>query len=216
MRREKPFVWVTWITGLLAGSASCEWAAWFRANHKDFEKRERNTDLAVWTAEHGALVRQTAARYKDTGWTVYVEDQNKFFLHGKKAVLSGTPDIVAVRQKPDMLQREAVVIDCKTGKPRDGDIFQVLIYMLALPRTHKACEGLELAGQLVYKDQAKSIEPERLDDSVRELIAERIKAAAGDQPAATPSYNECRFCDIGSDCTVRVETEPAQATSDMF
>ena len=28
-RRDEPYIWVTWLTRLLVGENSCEWAVWF-------------------------------------------------------------------------------------------------------------------------------------------------------------------------------------------
>ena len=64
---------------------------------------------------------------------MYAEDHNKFSLPGKAATLGGVADIVAVRGD------EGLIVDCKSGKQRDSDAFQVLAYMLVLPCTHKAC-----------------------------------------------------------------------------
>ena len=36
LRQGGPYVWVTWLTKLLVGDASCEWAAWFKAQHESF------------------------------------------------------------------------------------------------------------------------------------------------------------------------------------
>lgn len=38
MARNSPYVWVTWLTKILAGEQSCEWASWFKAHYQDFEK----------------------------------------------------------------------------------------------------------------------------------------------------------------------------------
>ena len=32
-KRDGPYVWVSWITKLLAGEVNCEWAPWFKAHH---------------------------------------------------------------------------------------------------------------------------------------------------------------------------------------
>jgi len=32
--RRSPYIWVTWLTKLMAGEAQCEWASWFKAHHK--------------------------------------------------------------------------------------------------------------------------------------------------------------------------------------
>ena len=36
LRKHGPYIWVTWLTRLLAGENSCEWAAWFRAQHESW------------------------------------------------------------------------------------------------------------------------------------------------------------------------------------
>ena len=32
--RDSPYIWATWLTKLLAGENSCEWAACFRSQHE--------------------------------------------------------------------------------------------------------------------------------------------------------------------------------------
>ena len=34
LRQDGPYIWVTWLTKLLVGENSCEWSAWFRAQHE--------------------------------------------------------------------------------------------------------------------------------------------------------------------------------------
>ena len=80
--RDEPYVWVTWITKLLAGENHCEWAAWFRAHHT-YAKAPSDFDLAAWSAEHGAMVRERAAALRAEGLAVTVEGQNAFRLRGK-------------------------------------------------------------------------------------------------------------------------------------
>jgi len=90
---------------------------------------------------------------KAEGYTVFVEDQNRFTLKGRAATLGGVPDLVAVRGA------EALVVDSKSGKQRDSDAFQVLTYMRVLPITHAACRGVPLAGEVQYRDASLRIEP---------------------------------------------------------
>ena len=33
LRANGPYIWPTWLTALLAGESSCEWRAWFHAQH---------------------------------------------------------------------------------------------------------------------------------------------------------------------------------------
>ena len=66
------------------------------------------------------MVRARAAALKADGYTAFVEDQNKFTLKGRAATLGGMPDLVAVRGAGTL------VVDCKSGKQRGSDSFQVL------------------------------------------------------------------------------------------
>jgi hypothetical protein len=58
-RNGLPYIWVTWLTKLLAGEDQCQYAPWFKAHFK-FDKVDRGFDLAAWTAEHAAMVRARA------------------------------------------------------------------------------------------------------------------------------------------------------------
>lgn len=211
--REEPYIWVTWLSKLLGGEAHCEWALWFRV-HNRYDKRSDEFDLAAWKATHGERVRVRAERLRADGYEVFVEEQNWFKLPGKSAILGGKPDIVAVSTK------EALVVDCKTGEPRNSDRLQVLTYMLVLPFVHAACKGRVLSGEVRYTDRAATIPAEHLTEELRNLIRRTIERAAGDMPTQkVPSYGECRFCDIGSvDCPERIDAEPplTAPTHDLF
>jgi CRISPR/Cas system-associated exonuclease Cas4 (RecB family) len=200
--RDSPYIWVTSITGVLAGDFHCEWSAWFRAHFK-IDKRPTDFNLAVWTAQHGEMVLSRAAALKSDGYEVYVEEQNKFNIKGKAATLGGKPDLVAVRDT------DAIVIDCKTGQQRNSDYFQVLTYMLFLPLTHSACKEKTLAGELQYRNHSQRIEPRQLTDELRAMILSKIKRVGGSAPLPKiPSPGDCRFCDIGlKDCPERVHSE---------
>jgi hypothetical protein len=212
-RRDERYIWVTWLKGVLAADAHCEWALWFKA-HYTFDKRPTDFNLASWTAAHGEMVRSRVADLRGNGWTVYVENQNAFSLKGKAATLGGKPDIVAVRD------REALVVDCKTGQRRDSDFFQVLLYLMALPRCHHACKERVLAGELQYSDGSVQIPATALKEELRVLIRRTIeRAGALEATPKTPSFAECQYCDIGAaDCPERIEKAPGGtvAAEDLF
>jgi CRISPR/Cas system-associated exonuclease Cas4 (RecB family) len=207
--RRSPYAWVTWLTPILAGDAQCWFAPWFKS-HFQFEKLERGgVDLATWKVEHAAMVEARAARFRADGWTVYVEDQNKFTLRGTAVTLGGKPDLVAVRGL------EARVVDCKGGKRRDSDLQQVLIYLFALPRYHAALTPAHvLTGEVEYRDGSLTIPPESFTPALRERIVETIRRMGADEPPRrVPSARECAFCDIGpTDCPVRID----QATTEVL
>ena len=49
LRRDSPYIRVTWLTKLLAGEDSCEWAAWFRSQHEVWS-REKVPGASTWSA----------------------------------------------------------------------------------------------------------------------------------------------------------------------
>ena len=202
--RDAPYIWVTWISSLLAGGNHCEWATWFRAHFQDYDRRPSNFDQATWRAQHGEMVRTRAAGLRAQGYDVYIEDQNRFSYRGRAATLGGKPGLVAVRET------EALVVDCKTGKQRDSDYFQVLTYMLLLPRTHSACHHRTLAGEIQYRGSSLFIEPQELTSELKLLIRTMIERVAGDTILPrVPSFYECRFCELGrKDCPERIYSEP--------
>jgi hypothetical protein len=204
-KRDSPYLWVTWLTKLLAGEQSCEFRTWFKAHFKDFEKREQEGDLANWLARHTEIIHKRTAELRAEGYTVYLEDQNKFTLKGIAITLQGKPDIVAVKDD------DYVVIDAKGGKKRASDEMQVLIYMLAMPMTHELCKGKPVRGEIQYTDERVLVDV--LPGRVRTFITETIRRIAEPVRAATaPSYQECRFCELTrKDCPSRIETEKREA-----
>jgi len=209
MPRPEPYVWVTWITRLLAGEANCEWALWFRAHYK-YEKLPPETDFAVRNARHAELVRNRIMELEADGFTVYQEDQNTFSLPGRVVTLGGRPDIIAVKGELGL------VVDCKTGVKKNSDHFQILTYMLVLPLVNAVCKGRSLSGEITYSDHAVRLSPGDLDSEVRRLITTVLRRAGDVEPSRrVPGYSECRFCDISkADCADRVEAAPIAGSSD--
>jgi hypothetical protein len=213
--REDPYIWVTWLTRLLAGESQCEWSAWFRAHHKDYDKVPSDFDLAGWTMEHNDLVTARREQLLRDGYEVYVEEENAFRRIGKTGiVVSGKPDILAVRD------RMGVVEDCKTGRPRASDPIQVLAYLLLLPIKNPRCAGVKLSGRVVYKTGTTDVPWAKLDEGYRGRFVDLVHRVGGDKPLAKlPSWPECRWCDIApSVCLCRVTEPPAsaEAETDLF
>lgn len=205
-QRRDPYIWTTWITGALASDDQCRYAPWFKS-HFQYEKVVRTDgNLTKWKAEHGDMVTARVLSLIADGWTVFLEAQNKFTLEGKAATLSGVPDIVAVREN------EGLVVDCKSGKPRDKDFWQVCIYLMVLPLTHTACKGRRLVGEVQYRDHSLLIQPEEFTLAMRESITAQIRETGSPTPPArVPSYRECLFCDISKqDCPDRIEKQARQ------
>ena len=85
VKKDHPYIWTTWLTRLLSGDSSCEWAAQFRAHHesKSYSKVSSGFDAARWQIEHTALLNKARAEMESTGANVYIEGQNFFTLRGK-------------------------------------------------------------------------------------------------------------------------------------
>jgi hypothetical protein len=199
-RRPRGYIWVTWLTKLLAGEDKCWYRAWHKTNHK-YEKTpddpEREAFFKEWTAKHDKLVNRRAEALKEKGYVVRLEDEGAFKLVGQKADLAGKPDIVAIAGD------HAIVIDGKSGKRRKSDHWQVWIYLFALPLSWMRGTKLELKGQIEYSDSTEDIKP--LDTATRNAIVNAInKIASPDPPDASPSSKECQWCDIAN-CPYRVK-----------
>jgi len=96
--RESPYIWVTWLTKLLVGENSCEWAAWFHAQHEgwSYDKVPGTFDATEWQMKHTALLNETRGQLEAEGKTVFTEGQNAFTLRGRSAALGGKPDLITV------------------------------------------------------------------------------------------------------------------------
>jgi hypothetical protein len=197
-RRHRPYIHVTWITGLLAGKAKCEWAAWYRA-HFRFAKRARPDEFNFdeWSEQHAEMIEARVRKLIADGWNVTIEDQNSFKLEGREATLSGTPDIVAVKGS------DAVCYDEKGGEVRESNDWQVRTYMLALPLLF--LKGKNLIGVVEYRGAAKKIDP--LTPQERGRIVTTLQMVGGAlEPPRVPSAGECRWCNVDA-CPDRVEVK---------
>lgn len=199
--RSNPFIWISWLSKLMAGEKQCQWACWFRSHYR-WDKLPSGCDLAKWTAEHAQLLRSRRTALEAQGFTVYTEEQNSFTLMGKTGIeVSGKPDIVAIRGQ------ETYVEDCKTGTPRHSDHFQVLVYMLSLPSVDGPCKGRRIEGRIVYSNTVADVPSSKIDGHLKELFRKTVSTIGGQEPARkVPSWGECRYCDISkADCPERIE-----------
>lgn len=211
-RSGKPYIWVTWITGLLAGSDKCEWRVWVKARHSQYEKKPQHPDssrqLALWIEDHDRMTVDRHERLKSEGYEVLVEDANSFKLTGSKAVLGGKPDLVALKQS----EKFVLVIDEKSGKEKSQYLWQVLLYMFALGLTkYRPQDGWTIRGEIEYKTSVVPVPS--LTAANIERIGKVIALVSGkDEPERVPSKWECQYCDILG-CPDRFQ-EPATTEGD--
>lgn len=202
-RTGKPYIWVTWLAKLLGGN-QCVWSAWFKAHFKYDKYEEMATDLVKWNRDHTKLMAARKRALEADGWTVTTESDNDFKLEGASAVVAGKPDLVATKPGYTLL------VDGKTGRERDSDVWQVLLYLFAIPKCRPELKDT-LEGEVHYRDNDVTITLDQLTPERMSTVVNLIQAIASDTPPPKkPSRDECKRCNIGpKDCPERVrESRP--------
>jgi len=201
--RGNPYFWVTWLTKLLVGESSCEWASWLKGNYKNYEKVPSTFDLASWQMNHAALLNQVKDQLESAGETVFTEKQNSFTLRGGKATLGGKPDLISISD------RKRTIHDVKTGKPSPAHSAQVMLYMYAIPRALRQHNGMVFDGRVIYPDHSIDIPNSAVDGEFVQRLGQLIQRLSSPQAAPKiPSWGECQYCDISqAECPERVYEE---------
>lgn len=200
--RDSLFVWITWLSKIMAGEQSCVWASWFKTHFKNYDKAPTDFDLVTWTMEHTRLVHELHTERTNAGEQAFLEGENEIrFQVSNGAVLVGKPDLVTVSRTG------TVIYDVKTGKEKMSDQVQVLLYMYLLPLGTSRHVGCKPSGCVVYKNKRVQISAKAVDQSFIKNFEHFLKLVTADKPAVrTPRRNECRFCELTkSDCSERVE-----------
>lgn len=199
-----PFVFVTYVLGLVTGIDQCVWRAWFRSRYKYPERPDPTFNAAAWASQHDDQVEKRVRELQADGWKVQKEGQNWIRVKGEVAVLAAKPDIVASRGG------QFLIVDEKTGAQNQKDFWQLLIYTYLLPKAWGQ-PNLRLAGQVEYADGTRvDVLPAEFTQELRTKFFSIVKRI-GDpmQPEKTPTASECRFCNIpGSVCDKRIEATP--------
>jgi hypothetical protein len=204
-------LWVTptSIKGLLSGDDQCEWAAWYRAHNYRYPKIESDFDFEAWRIQHNDLLKKIRTQMETDGYTVTVEKANKFKVEGATATVSGQIDIVGQRD------RTIKIVDGKTGRRYDKDIWQVRIYIACFPLFAPIFNAEEesIIGEVHYLQGKKPAVLVTLTKDHEQRIWDLIRLVAGDRELArTPSPSECSFCDI-LNCPDRETAEELAGTS---
>jgi len=207
-KRNSPYIWVTWLSKLISGEQQCEFAAWYKAHYKSEKSSSNGFSLVAWTIKHNQLLHKQRDGLKQQGDTVMIEDQNsfKFDLPGD-ILISGKPDIVSLPGPVSSIKEKGLVIDCKTGRPKNSDLVQVMLYMMFLPKAIERYENMVFDGLVVYPNSEVPISWTEIDEELKRTVWELIKRIGGDTPCEMiPSNNECRWCDISkANCLKRIE-----------
>ncbi len=209
--RTGPYVWVTWLSRLMAGNVACQWAPWFRTHYTGFARAPSDFQLAVWNVDHTQLLDEVTKERSALGEGTYREDQNQFRVRRPSGLLiAGKPDLVAIDDAG-----HCKVYDAKTGNQRQSDVIQVMLYMMMLPYGPAMYKGKSFSGCVAYKTGARSDIPAKaIDDAFRKQVTYFLDILESeDPPARTPGPSECRYCDITTaDCPERREPEETDST----
>lgn len=204
-KRDGLYVWVTWLSRLMAGETCCQWAPWFKTHHTDYEKVPSDFQLALWVAQHTEMVDRLTKEHLTLGNKVSREAQNYFTVkRGSGLLVAGRSDLIAINSAG-----QHTVYDAKTGSPRNSDTIQVMLYMMLLPYSQPIYKGKDFEGCIVYKDGKRcDIPAAAVDDDFKKRVSYFLDILESPTPPTpTPSFAECKFCDIGdSDCSNRCQT----------
>jgi CRISPR/Cas system-associated exonuclease Cas4 (RecB family) len=216
--RSEPFIWGTWIAKHMDGSG-CPFQLWLMAHRQKMEKvkRKDELDLQQWTIEHAAAVANIAASYRAQGFAVTVEDENaaKYKTRaagpGAGAVISFKPDIIAVKNS------DSLVIDVKTGKRRDSDVYQVQLYQCLGPqKCIRALDGHKPAGLIIYPDGEVPIPADSITAAFKERVRQVLEVACASTPPKAAPGSNCNRCHIViEDCPDRREVEQVVGEGDI-
>lgn len=208
--RKQPYVHPSWLAKALAGDRQCLLSLHTQANNF-IPKGESDFDLEAYKLNHQAKLTQYAQQLRDEGYVVYTEGSNSFKINAGSAVISGTPDIIAIKAK------NVLVVDIKTGKPRASDIAQVKLYMALVPGIglHRIRSVPE--GRLIYRDyDPKEIPSSEITPEFKQQIKQLVDVLKSREvPSPTPSAFECQWCPLHRLCPYRMDIV-AEGTADWL
>lgn len=168
LRPGLPYIWITSLSKLLSGEHSCEWAAWFKAQHRkdSWAPTPSRTDSVEWYLRHTEMLTTTHWEWEDRGYEVFQEGQNAFRLQGRTAIVAGRPDLVAVHEDC------SYIVDVKTGTVRDSDVVQMMMYMWMVPLALEQHRGTVFEGRIVYNDHIAHVDSASVDEPfIRQLVS---------------------------------------------
>jgi len=214
-RRKVPNVWAKNLAKLLSGDNRCWYAAWMQANYwlpREDRTPEDQARMEGHMRAHDAITTRRAAELRADGWLVKVEDEGAFKVVGKRAELTGKPDIVGLRGTSG--DQSTLIVDAKSGKRREGDAWQVLVYAFALPLSWLGDPGV-ITGEIAYSDA--NVPVRRLTTVDRREIVEGInRLSTPEPPEKTPGKYECGFCSLRETCPERFDEATQAGRTELF
>lgn len=182
-----PSFYVTSLAKILVGEQPCHLEAWAKA-HLQLPKTPQSPQMAAWKVNHTAMLTTEVDGLNADGWKTTVE---QFFrLTGTTAILSGKPDVIC--QKKDARPK---IVDIKSGSPKESDMLQVQIYMIAIPLAWES-PSMIFEGEVVYSTHRVKIEAHEVGPVKERLFPLLRKLAGAQKPDPSPSESSCKFCEV--------------------
>ncbi|MHB8104530.1 MAG: PD-(D/E)XK nuclease family protein [Dehalococcoidales bacterium] len=209
--RNGTYIFVTWLSRLMAGETQCQWGVWFKSHYR-YQKMPPDPKLVKWLIDHTKQLNELIDELKPQINTYYKEKQNDFKTIRKQATIAGIPDLITLGKDGNY-----TIYDVKTGQPKQSDIIQVMLYMTCLPYSRSIIyKGKKLAGCVSYTSYKTPILPEAIDDTFNKQLGHFLDIIDNtNPPAKTPSFLECNYCEITKqDCPERIESEETSTGQD--
>lgn len=175
----------------LIGESQCLLQYYLQAHYQ----LASNKNYISYKMRHQSFLKQRKQFWIAEGYSVSCEKQNLMsFLTKKGAKFIGNPDLYV----KEINHFE----ELKTGKPKESDIVQLMLYMAAAPYIHGLSEIP--SGQVRYSDGSfKDVLPEEITQEFKDQVTQLIGVLVADQiPEPEPSQRDCRFCTFNNYCPV--------------
>ena len=191
LRSDGPCFWATWLTRLLSGEDSCDWAAWFRARYEDGSWRQMPSDLdrVGWQMAHTAAVIAARARWE--AWATLCTPRIELFRPERGIGQPGRP---ARPHRP-----QAGIARHHRREDREGPppVVQVMLYMYAVLRCIEEHRGVAFRGQGAHPAVVVDIPAEAVDGEFAGRLSLLLRKLGDSQPARrVPGPMECAYCPI--------------------
>jgi len=191
-QRESPFIWVSWLSKVMAGEVSCHWQTWFQTHNQLTEKQPSDFNLANWKIKHTKLLTELKEKLIEEKMSPLIEREIRYQIPESNTTIKGKIDCKI--EKDD----EIIVYDCKTGNERTSDQTQVMIYMYLLSKK----EDKKIKGKVIYNE--REIEINELPKDFEEDFNYFINILASENSPVKNPGSDCKFCDITKqDCPER-------------
>jgi hypothetical protein len=129
-KRDRPYVWATWLPELPLGKKVCCYGPWFKTHFKMSAHPPPDYRLAVRITEHAERVTALAEALRGAHHEVLVENENAFKVRRGPLTIGGRADLLA-RDTSGKI----AVYDVKTGAPSEAACIQVMQSNASLPST---------------------------------------------------------------------------------